>query len=345
MERKYSSRSQLPEIDEGLDYQYNTVNWLIKTKEPACVGGDARKQLRFLLLKQSELSRSLFNDNGVFKVPFSDAVFEEDGCAEYAFDWFPPSDQSVLPKSVVVYIHGGFWQAIGWKESSHWAFPVTNAGSIFISLVYRLAPKEQLEVMPQRLCLGMQKAMNLTQQKFSQLHHTELNITLVGHSAGAHLILEMIHWAQIQSVSNRNWLCCLKNLILISGVYDLRPIIHTSVNQALKLRSVEEAWSRSPIRHFTQDSPNTLLQKPLHWLVAWAEYDSPAMQRQSEVLVELLKSASNRSEQTTSSMKFTYEVFYITNEDHFTTILQLHNGPDNSSMMRKILELIIATQS
>ncbi|CAH8849347.1 unnamed protein product [Trichobilharzia szidati] len=324
----------LPEIDPELDYQYNNTNWLIKTREPGCFGDGAIKHLISLLLKQSELSRSLFSDRGVFRVPFSeDIVLEEDGFGEYSFDWFPPANRSVLPANIVVYIHGGYWKSIGWRECSHWALPIVNADCIFVSLAYKLAPKEKLEFMPQCLCLGMQKVINLTQKMFSQQDVKKLNITLVGHSAGAHLILEMIHHAQKQAAANENWLTSLRNLVLISGVYDLRPIIRTNVNKALKLKSVEEAWCVSPIRHFTQDDVSVLLQKPLHWLVAWTEYESPAIQKQSKVLIEMLDEASKRNKQ------FTYESLCIENEDHFTIILGLHSGSNSSRMLKKILQL------
>ncbi|KAH8875820.1 Kynurenine formamidase [Schistosoma japonicum] len=334
-----STQIQLPEIVEELDYQYKTANWLIKSREPFCLGNDVRKQLLSLLRKQSEFSRTLFKDRGVFKVPFSESIPIEDEYGEYALDWFPPADESIIPTNIVVYIHGGYWQLVGWEESSSWAVPITNAGSIFVSLSYRLAPQEKIELMPQRLCVGMQKVMNLTHKMFNNLDDTKLRITLVGHSAGAHLVLEMIYNAHIQSVPNKDWMRCLRNLVLISGVYDLRPIIYTYVNKAIKLRTEEKALSVSPIRHFMQHGPNLLLSKPLHWLVAWAEYESPAMKGQSESLVDLLSSVSKRSEQN-MHVEYTYETFYMTNEDHFTSLLGLHNGPTQSTMLKKILDLI-----
>lgn len=335
------SETQLPEIVDELDYQYRTANWLIKTREPFCLGDDVRGQLMSLLRKQSEFSRTLFKDKGVFKVPFNESMlFKEDGYGEYALDWFPPSDQSIIPTNIVVYVHGGYWQLVGWEESSSWAVPVTNADSIFVSLSYRLAPKEKLEAMPQSLCLGMQKVITLTHKMFGNLDYTKLRITLVGHSAGAHLVLEMLYWAHMELKSNNNWLCCLQNLVLMSGVYDLRPIIHTYVNKAIKFKTVGEALSVSPIRHFMQDGPNLLLSKSLHWIVAWAEYESPAMKEQSKSLADLLSNAS-RSGQG-SHLQFTYETFYMSNEDHFTSLLGLHDGPTHSAILKKIIDLIKA---
>ncbi|CAH8497249.1 unnamed protein product [Schistosoma turkestanicum] len=335
-----STRVQLPKIVEELDYQYKTVNWLIKTREPFCLGDDVRGQLLSILRKQSEFSRTLYKDRGVFKVPFDESiVFEDDGYGEYALDWFPPSDQSVIPTNIVIYVHGGYWQLIEWKESSNWAVPVTKADSIFASLSYRLAPKEKLDMMPQRLCLGMQKVMTLTHKMFKNLDDTKLRITLFGHSAGAQLVLEMICWAHMKLESNKDWLRCVQNLVLMSGVYDLRPLIHTYANKALKFKTDEEALSVSPIRHFMQDSPNLLLNKSMHWIVAWAEYDSPAMKEQSEFLVDLLRNALQKSEQN-PPLQFTYETFCMSNEDHFTSLLGLQDGPAHSAILKRIIDLI-----
>ncbi|KAK4471976.1 hypothetical protein MN116_005354 [Schistosoma mekongi] len=334
-----SAQLQLPEIVDELDYQYKTANWLIKSREPFCLGDDVKKQLLSLLCKQSEFSRTLLKDRGIFRVPFSESIPFEDEYGEYALDWFPPTDKSIIPTNIVVYVHGGYWQLVGWKESSSWAVPIANAGSIFVSLSYRLAPQEKIELMPQHLCVGMQKVMDLTHKMFNNLDDTKLRITLVGHSAGAHLVLEMIYNAHIKSVLNKNWMRCLQNLVLISGVYDLRPIIYTYLNKAIRLRTEEEALSVSPIRHFVKDGPNLLLSKPLHWLVAWAEYESPAMKGQSKYLVDLLSSVSRGSGQNIH-LECTYETLYMTNEDHFTSLLGLHNGPAQSTMLKKIIDLI-----
>jgi len=51
---------------------------------------------------------------------------------------------------------------------------------------------------------------------------------LGGHSAGAHLAASMIHPELIESFG-------VKGFILISGLYDLNPLLETSINKALTL--------------------------------------------------------------------------------------------------------------
>jgi len=51
---------------------------------------------------------------------------------------------------------------------------------------------------------------------------------LGGHSAGAHLASSMIHTEINENIG-------VKGFILISGVFDLNPLLETSINKALKL--------------------------------------------------------------------------------------------------------------
>lgn len=54
------------------------------------------------------------------------------------------------------------------------------------------------------------------------------NVWLGGHSAGAHLAASMIHPKVHKKIN-------IKGFILISGIFDLNPLLETSINDALKL--------------------------------------------------------------------------------------------------------------
>lgn len=59
-------------------------------------------------------------------------------------------------------------------------------------------------------------------------------VWIVGHSAGAHLTLSLLYdKAWLESIDK--YLNVLKGMLLISGVYELRPLLTTSMNDALKL--------------------------------------------------------------------------------------------------------------
>lgn len=59
---------------------------------------------------------------------------------------------------------------------------------------------------------------------------------VAGHSAGAHLAACLLHddtWLEL--MVRHGYRSLLKGLVLIGGVYALEPLIHVSVNEALKL--------------------------------------------------------------------------------------------------------------
>lgn len=59
---------------------------------------------------------------------------------------------------------------------------------------------------------------------------------LAGHSAGAHLAACLLHdddW--INSMTQQGYFALLKGIILISGIYNLRPVVDTTYGEVLKL--------------------------------------------------------------------------------------------------------------
>jgi len=61
-------------------------------------------------------------------------------------------------------------------------------------------------------------------------------VCIAGHSAGAHLAACLLHdddW--INRMTQQGYFALLKEIILISGVYNLRPLVDISFGIALKL--------------------------------------------------------------------------------------------------------------
>ncbi|XP_045670160.1 kynurenine formamidase isoform X4 [Ursus americanus] len=107
-------------------------------------------------------------------------------------------------------------------------------------------------------------------------------IYLCGHSAGAHLAAMMLlaNWTTHGVTPN------LKGFFLVSGIYDLEPIVYTTQNAPL-LMTLEGAQ---------QNSPQLLLEAALtrpsdpacHVLVTVSQHDSPEFQRQSREFYQTL---------------------------------------------------------
>ncbi len=82
-------------------------------------------------------------------------------------------------KKLVVFVHGGFWRRLSADDGTFLTPGFHQLGYDYASINYSLCPNEPLETLIDQT----QKAI-----RFLQTTHDPSNITLVGHSAGAHLI-------------------------------------------------------------------------------------------------------------------------------------------------------------
>ena len=99
-------------------------------------------------------------------------------------------------------------------------------------------------------------------------------VVLAGHSAGAHL-------AAMTAV-NAKPPVPVDRLVLVSGIYDLRPLVHTTVNAPLGLDDAAAA-SVSPALLPLDAPPSTL--------VAWGDRDTDAFRCQGRDFVDQLVAA------------------------------------------------------
>jgi arylformamidase len=135
--------------------------------------------------------------------------------------------------AMAVFIHGGYWQGLDKSFFSHMAQGLEVHGISTAVPSYRLCPKVQVSDIiddVRALCLWL------------WARHKR-HLVICGHSAGGHLAAAMLatDWSQHDAPGD---------LVLaglgISGVYDLRPLITTSLNTALKLEEAS-AMAASPI--------------------------------------------------------------------------------------------------
>jgi arylformamidase len=124
---------------------------------------------------------------------------------------------------LVVYIHGGYWQRGDRKDFSFVAREL-NANGITVAVPsYSLAPAASvMEIIDEMtLCLVT---------LWKKLRRRPL---VIGHSAGGHLSAAMLanEWGRVAGVPAD----LVRAAYGLSGVYDLAPLIGTSLNQALYL--------------------------------------------------------------------------------------------------------------
>ncbi|XP_063125940.1 kynurenine formamidase isoform X6 [Rattus norvegicus] len=107
-------------------------------------------------------------------------------------------------------------------------------------------------------------------------------IYLCGHSAGAHLAAMMLlaSWTKHGVTPN------IQGLLLVSGIYDLEPLVFTSQNDLLHM-TLEDAERNSPQR-LLEVAPARPVVPAYPVLVFVAQHDSPEFHRQSKEFCEII---------------------------------------------------------
>ncbi|SLN62643.1 alpha/beta hydrolase [Ruegeria meonggei] len=172
-----------------------------------------------------------------------------------------------------VFVHGGYWQALSQRESAMMAPALIEAEQSFATLNYTLAPDARLDQMVNEC----RDALLWLAANAFNLGFDPSRITLSGHSAGAHLVA-MVMATSADELARAG--LRVRDVILISGVYDLEPISLTPVNDPLQLSPVE-VHDLSPILHLPAPGPR--------YHVTVAERDTPEFIRQSREYAELLR--------------------------------------------------------
>ena len=176
------------------------------------------------------------------------------------YDLFLPATP---PKGVVVFIHGGYWQSLDHTLWSHLAAGPMAHGWAVAMPGYPLCPEVPLADITQSIA----RAIGTIGDKING------DIIISGHSAGGHLTARMAcadiplpHAARI------------RRYVSISGVHDLRPLIRTSLNEALQL-TMASAAAESPALKTPREGVE---------LLAWVgENERPEFLRQNDLLANI----------------------------------------------------------
>ena len=130
---------------------------------------------------------------------------------------------------------------------------------------------------------------------------TSGELRLIGHSAGGHLVSRLIS----KDVLGKEVLSRIEKIISVSGLYDLRPLLYTKMNETLNL-TIAEAIEESSI---------FLCPENVNFTCWVGGHERPEFLRQNRLLQEAW------SGQTTPSNQI--EAIYDKGHDHFTVIEQL----------------------
>jgi arylformamidase len=136
-----------------------------------------------------------------------------------------------------MFIHGGYWQALDRSSFSHMARGLNARGVSVAVPSYDLCPNVPLA----RIVGQMRQAARVLWERRKQ------PILASGHSAGGHLTASLMStdWSLIDPALPKQ---LVPSGYAISGLFDLEPLLPTSINRALKL-SKREAVRLSPLLH------------------------------------------------------------------------------------------------
>jgi len=147
----------------------------------------------------------------------------------HRIDLFPGGDGPI-----VVFIHGGYWQALDGSSFSHCARGL-NAHGISVAVpTYDLCPAVSIGDI-------------ITQMRSAARELAKLGQPLIvsGHSAGGHLAACMLatDWTAFDASLPNNLVTAA---YAISGLFDLPPLVETSINKALGMDATS-AKDASPL--------------------------------------------------------------------------------------------------
>ncbi|MGH3928784.1 MAG: alpha/beta hydrolase [Pseudonocardiaceae bacterium] len=153
-----------------------------------------------------------------------------------------------------VFIHGGYWQELSEAESSFAASDFVSRGSAFAALGYGLAPRHRLD----EIVTMVRKGVRWLHRHATALGVDSGRIFLSGSSAGAQLAAMCLleGWLP-EPLRPRD---VVRGATLLSGVYELEPLGHTYIGEAIGL-GVGEASRNSPIRHLPAGLPPLIVAR------------------------------------------------------------------------------------
>lgn len=213
----------------------------------------------------------------------------------------PPSEH---PVALHVFIHGGYWQQLG-KADSFFAAPDTLAhGMAYGALDYTLAPHASVGEIVDECC----QALAHIHAQAKTLGIDPKRIIVSGSSAGAHLAA----------------MCCLKmpvhcrpkGAVLVSGIFELEPLIGTYINEALSM-DIAQAKANSPqLADLSDFVPS---------VIAWGAQDTDESKRQSSRFARQLIGAN-----------VPFQCIEMNNRNHFDIVMDLANDSALGAALRAL---------
>lgn len=270
----------------------------------SCVGGDYRPFIEAYRKSSLRARDDTARQGGRWQT-----VRYGPGAAQYIELCLPSRRASPRP-GLLVFIHGGYWQELSAGDSLFAATDCLRHGLAFAAVNYTLAPAARVE----DIAAECRQAIDVLSAEAPALGVDPHRIVVAGSSAGAHLsalsalsapsassVLSVLRSEDLPArVPHRT---SLRAVVLLSGVYDLEPLIGTSINAALRL-DVSSARRLSPRLADLSGFPQTI--------IAWGANETTEFKRQSRDFAALLGRAG-----------IACDAFEVEGRNHFDIVFDL----------------------
>ncbi|UWQ96238.1 alpha/beta hydrolase [Rhodobacteraceae bacterium M385] len=200
------------------------------------------------------------------------------------------------PKGLAVFVHGGYWMRLSKSDWTQFAEGARAAGWAMALPSYTLAPDARISKMTRQVSAAIDVAAKRVAGP----------IRLSGHSAGGHLVTRMLCEDTPLAPETR---ARIENVVSISGLHDLRPLLRTAMNDTLHLDEAEAA-AESAILH--RPVPNARI-------TAWTGGgERPEFLRQAQLLATVWQGLDAKTDLVIDSV-----------HHHFSVIeaLKTHDSP------------------
>ncbi|TAL90633.1 MAG: alpha/beta hydrolase [Candidimonas sp.] len=176
-------------------------------------------------------------------------------------DLFVPEGDTAPP--LLIFIHGGYWRALDKRGFSFIADAYLSHGVAVAIPNYALRPSAALDEIVAEAC----DSVSWLAGQGRNLGYDDSRIVISGHSAGAHMAAWAIDRERMPVLAGK-----LLGYVGLSGLFDLEPLLSTSINHDLRLTGQEA-------RKLSLYDDAALFNVPL--LFAVGEQETQGFRRQS----------------------------------------------------------------
>jgi arylformamidase len=205
-------------LNAGVDYEVEYNNRARVPENPALIAGWAR-------------------DAASYRAQHAPRVMSYGPGVRNTIDFFPGDRDG----PIVVFIHGGYWQALDGSFFSHLAGGLNSHGVGVAIPSYDLCPDVTIGRIIEQMRMASRELARFGQP-----------LAVCGHSAGGHLAACLLatDWPAFDASLPRDLVTAA---YAISGLFDLGPLVDTSINKALRLdqaaaRAASPLFWRVPVR-------------------------------------------------------------------------------------------------